>query len=167
MKYINNILIVTKKYTLPSNYDPGVNTTALAAFNEMQNDAYAAGIELNIVSGYRSYNLQQQIFAENAAEKGEQEANRSSAKAGQSEHQTGLAFDINSTNQSFGNTKEGKWLAENCHKYGFIIRYPEGKESVTGYIYEPWHIRYVGNPTATEIYERGTTLEEYLGFSNQ
>lgn len=85
------------------------------------------------------------------------------ARAGHSEHQTGLAFDVGSGLESFGNTAAGKWLETNCHKYGFIIRYPKYKELITGYNYEPWHIRYVGIEVATEIMENNLTLEEFLG----
>ena len=84
---------------------------------------------------------------------------------GQSEHQTGLAFDINSTRWDFKDTIEGKWLAENCYDYGFIIRYPENKEDKTGYVYEPWHVRYVGNKVATDIKNSGLCLEEYVGIN--
>ena len=88
---------------------------------------------------------------------------------GSSEHQTGLTIDVSAQSvsyrldQSFGDTKEGKWLAKHCHEYGFIIRYPEGKTHITGYDYEPWHLRYVGVDTAKEITGSGLTLEEYLG----
>ena len=77
--------------------------------------------------------------------------------------ETGLAFDVGSVTSSYGVTPAGKWLAKNCHKYGFIIRYPQGKSDITGYIYEPWHIRYLGVENATKVYESGLTLEEYLG----
>ncbi len=84
-----------------------------------------------------------------------------------SEHTTGLALDILSenhetANDAYGETPEGRWLVENAHRYGFILRYPEGKEHITGVIYEPWHYRYVGVEAATEIWERGICLEEYL-----
>ena len=84
-----------------------------------------------------------------------------SAKPGYSEHQTGLAFDINSIRDSFADTKEGLWLAKNAHIYGFILRYPKGKESITGYKYEPWHYRYVGVSVAQYIFENQITFEEY------
>jgi len=160
--YIKGILVVNKKYELPSDYNPGVNEEALQAFNDMKYQAKQEGISLTIVSGYRSYETQAAIFKKNVNLYGEEEANTFSARPGQSEHQTGLAFDINSTKWSFGDTKEAKWLAANCYKYGFIIRYPEGKEKITGYVYEPWHIRYVGIEPATEIYGLGICLEEYL-----
>lgn len=84
---------------------------------------------------------------------------------GQSEHQTGLAFDINSTRWDFKDTIEGKWLAEHCYEYGFIIRYPENKQDKTGYVYEPWHVRYVGNKVANDIKNTGLCLEEYVGIN--
>lgn len=160
--YINGILVVNKKYTLPSNYNPGVSQEAMQAFNNMKYQASLEGISLKIVSGYRSYQTQAAIFLRNANLYGEDVANTFSAKPGQSEHQTGLAFDINSTRWDFKDTIEAKWLAENCHKYGFIIRYPEGKQEKTGYVYEPWHIRYLGVEIATEIKNLGICLEEYL-----
>lgn len=81
---------------------------------------------------------------------------------GESEHQTGLAFDINSTRWDFAETKEAKWLANNCYDYGFIIRYLEGKENITGYVYEPWHIRYVGKEISSQMKNSGLCLEEFL-----
>ena len=127
----------------------------------MKYDAKQEDITLWIVSGFRSYQSQQSIFANYATSYGETEANRFSARPGQSEHQTGLAFDINLLSESFGATKEGIWLAQNCHRYGFIIRYPKGKEYITGYIYEPWHIRYVGQDVASYINKNKITFEEY------
>lgn len=161
--YIKGILLVNKNYELPSDYDPGTNEEALNAFNNMKKEASKNGISLKIVSGYRSYETQAAIFKKNVNLYGEEKANTFSAKPGQSEHQTGLAFDINSTEWAFADTAEGKWLAENCHKFGFIIRYPKGKEELTGYVYEPWHIRYIGISAATEIKNLGVCLEEYLG----
>ncbi|MCM3730100.1 M15 family metallopeptidase [Fictibacillus nanhaiensis] len=126
------------------------------------------GLELLAQSGYRSYDTQVSIFAYNADQYGEEKANQTSAQPGQSEHQTGLSLDVTSPQvnyelvEEFGETKEGKWLAENAHKYGFIIRYLKDKEEITGYQYEPWHLRYVGVEHAKEIHERGITLEEYL-----
>ena len=85
-----------------------------------------------------------------------------SARAGHSEHQTGLAMDINNASDSFNNTKEAKWIAENCYKYGFILRYPQGKQDITGYKYESWHVRYLGRELAKEVHDSGLTLEEFL-----
>ncbi|MCQ2471453.1 MAG: M15 family metallopeptidase [Clostridia bacterium] len=161
--YINGILIVNKSYPLPQNYNPGVNSAAQSAFNTMQSAAAREGINLYIVSGFRSYSTQRDIYNNYVARDGKAAADRYSARPGHSEHQTGLAFDVNSLSQSFENTPEGRWLAANCYKYGFIIRFPKGKESITGYMYEPWHIRYLGTSTATSVYNSGLTLEEYLG----
>ena len=127
------------------------------------------GITLYATSGFRSYATKKAIFDRKAAERGEQAANRSVAKPGYSEHQTGLAMDIEGETTlgtgltaAFGESPEGIWVAEHCHEYGFIIRYPEDKTSITGYIYEPWHIRYVGVEAATEITQLGVTFEEYI-----
>lgn len=160
--YINGILLVNKEHALPSDYNPGTNQEALQAFNNMKSIASKNGISLWIVSGFRSYQTQESIFNRNVGMYGEETANTFSAKPGQSEHQTGLAFDINSTRWAFSETREAKWLAENCWEYGFIIRYPKEKENVTGYVYEPWHIRYVGKDLALKIKESGLCLEEYI-----
>ena len=127
------------------------------------------GITLYATSGFRSYSTQKAIFDRKAAERGEQTANRSVAKPGYSEHQTGLAMDIEGETTlgtgltaAFGESPEGIWVAEHCYEYGFIIRYPKDKTSITGYIYEPWHIRYVGVEAATQIAELSVTFEEYI-----
>lgn len=163
--YVRGVLIVNKNYSLPSNYNPGTNQEALQAFNDMKTAASKSGISLWIVSGFRSYQTQTSIYNRNVGLYGEETANTFSAKPGQSEHQTGLAFDINSTKWSFAETKEAQWLSEHCHEYGFIIRYPQGKQDITGYVYEPWHIRYVGKDLASKIKESGLCLEEYLGIN--
>ena len=167
--YINGILVVNKSYPLPSSYNPGGLTSEFSnAFNKMQSDAANYGVSLRIISGFRSYSRQNTLYNNYAARDGRDAADRYSARPGHSEHQTGLAADINSLEQSWGNTKEGKWLNDNCYKYGFIIRYVKGKESITGYIFEPWHIRYVGENTAKALYNNGNwiTLEEYLGITS-
>ncbi|MBI6871243.1 D-alanyl-D-alanine carboxypeptidase family protein [Clostridium aciditolerans] len=126
-------------------------------------------IALNAVSGYRSYDYQSQLFSRNI--KANPNANQFSARPGESEHQTGLAMDVsspsvnNNLTQAFGDTKEGKWLVENAPDFGFILRFPKGKENITGYQYEPWHIRYVGKDVARQIANQNITLEEYLGQS--
>lgn len=124
-------------------------------------------LNLFAVSGYRSYKRQSEIFKNNLKKDGEN-ANKYSARPGQSEHQTGLAIDITCYEEGdvlsyeFENTNEYKWLSENVHKYGFIIRYKKGKEEITGYNFEPWHLRYVGNKIAEEIYFNNISLEEYI-----
>lgn len=167
--YIDGILIANKTYSLPSDYDPGdLLYECRQAFDEMCDDAwYYSGVNLYEVSGYRSYATQNRIYYNYVASDGKAEADTYSARPGHSEHQSGLALDVNSLSNSFANTAEGKWLADNCHKYGFILRYPKGKTDKTGYIYEPWHIRYVGTERATKIYDSGLCLEEYYGITSQ
>lgn len=126
------------------------------------------GIRLVGISGYRSYATQQAIFARQVRTRGEAEAARVSAYPGRSEHQTGLAIDVSSASvgyalsAGFGRSREGRWLAVNAHRFGFIIRYPDGREAMTGYIYEPWHIRYVGTELAAQITASGNTLDEFF-----
>ena len=161
--YVNGILLVNKKYHLPSNYNPKVNKEALNALKLMQADCQAIGLSIPLVSGYRSYETQRNLYNNYVKKDGEKKANTYSAKPGESEHQTGLSFDVGSVNDSFANTKEAKWIEENAHLYGFIVRYPKEKTDITGYIYEPWHVRYLGVDTATKVKQSGLTLEEYLG----
>lgn len=129
-------------------------------------DAKAKGIVLVGVSGYRSYETQSVFYNSSVEKQGADHAEKFSAKAGSSEHQTGLAMDLSCKNinnkliEKFDKTKEGVWLKNNCYKYGFIIRYPKGKEQITGYSYEPWHIRYVGKELAKYINDKKITLEE-------
>ena len=168
--YVNGILIANKTYVLPSNYAPGgLLPEVTSAFSNMQAEAISLGLSLNITSGYRSYYDQQYIYNHYVTADGQTVADTYSARAGHSEHQTGLAFDLNSITMEFADTNEGKWVAQNCYRYGFIIRYPEGKESITGYMYEPWHLRYVGTDLAMILYQNGDwlTLEEYLGITSQ
>ncbi|WP_207726899.1 M15 family metallopeptidase [Anaerosolibacter carboniphilus] len=134
------------------------------ALEEMFTAAEQEGITLYATSGYRSYERQKQIYQERVSALGIQAASAYVAPPGCSEHQTGLAMDIgNQLTEEFGNSKEGKWLEKNAFKYGFIIRYPKGKEHITGISYEPWHIRYVGDEAAVEIASQGITLEEFVG----
>ena len=164
--YVDGILIANKTYALPSDFNPGVSDEAYDALTEMEIAAAEDGISLFIVSGFRSYDDQDVIYNRYVSQDGKAEADRYSARPGHSEHQTGYAFDLNSLEEYFADTPEGIWLAENCHKYGFIIRYPKGKEHITGYMYEPWHVRYLGVDIATFVYESGLTLEEYLGITS-
>lgn len=146
-----------------------VSRQLIPNLERMVNDAKDMGHDLMLVSGYRSYELQVSVYNQNVANLGQAEADRVSAKPGTSEHQTGLTFDIGTTDRyceletCFGNTAAGRWIAENAHEYGFIIRYPEGKQFVTGYTYEPWHLRYVGKELATEMDRANiSTLEEFF-----
>ena len=161
--YINGILLVNKKYSLPSTYNPGVDQTANTALKNLQAAASSAGHNIPLLSGFRSYARQNTLYNNYAAKDGYALADTYSARPGHSEHQSGLAFDVGAIDDNYGNTAAGNWLANNCHQYGFIIRYLKGKESITGYKYEPWHIRYVGIEHSTKIYNQKITLEEYLG----
>ncbi|SEO49877.1 D-alanyl-D-alanine carboxypeptidase family protein [Paenibacillus sp. OV219] len=181
------LVLVNKKRELASTYSPNDLVVAKVTFSfsgtspKQQLRAIAAqaleklfagakkeDIELAAVSGYRSYVAQKSIFDNYARENGEDEANTFSAHPGQSEHQTGLAMDVSSASvnynldESFGESKEGKWLAEHAADYGFIIRYEKGKEGLTGYMYEPWHIRYVGVVVAGQVKKDNETLEQFL-----
>lgn len=162
--YIKGILIVNKKYSLPVNYG-GVDKTASNALSLLQKAANKEGFSLTLISGYRSYSTQNTIYNNYIKRWGQEYTDTVSARPGHSEHQTGLAFDVGKLSNSYGETKEGIWLKENCYKYGFILRYLKGKENITGYAYEPWHIRYVGVDVATEIMQKNLTLEEYLGIA--
>lgn len=167
LTYFGGILVVNKTYSLPADYAPGVNSDAQAAFDEMQADASDEGLNIYISSGFRSYDYQAGLYQRYVDKDGKEEADRYSARPGHSEHQTGLAFDLNSIDESFAETAEGKWVCRNCYKYGFIIRYPADKEDITGYKWEPWHIRYLGKDTAQAVYDSGLCLEEYLGITSQ
>ncbi|MGE5449983.1 MAG: D-alanyl-D-alanine carboxypeptidase family protein [Methanomassiliicoccales archaeon] len=182
------LVLVNKQHSLSSGYVPGnlvspkvqftfaedlpqryMQAEAAQALERLFEQADQEGEKLYAVSGYRSYQRQAEIFARNNANSAE--ANRFSARAGQSEHQTGLAMDITNASlgtltQAFGSTSEGRWLYANAHRFGFIIRYPGGKEAITGYSYEPWHVRYIGMEAAQTIMTNGITLEEYLGIRN-
>lgn len=164
--YINGILVVNKTYPLPADYDPGVDDGAYAALMEMFSAASSDGISLWVASGYRSYATQKWLYANYVSMYGTAAADTFSARAGHSEHQTGLAFDLNLVDDSFAYTPAGKWIAENSWKYGFVIRYPKDKEALTGYKYEPWHVRYFGKDVSAALYESGLCLEEYLGISS-
>lgn len=166
MTFVDGILIVNKTYSLPSDYAPGVSTVAQNAFDEMAAAAAQDGITLFVNSSYRSYQDQEYLYNSYAAERGTEAADEVSSRPGHSEHQTGLTFDVNTTENSFAGTPEANWLAEHCAEYGFIIRYPDGKEDKTGYMYEPWHIRYLGKEKAEAVTKSGLCLEEYLGITS-
>ncbi|MBE6599496.1 MAG: hypothetical protein E7638_08650 [Ruminococcaceae bacterium] len=165
--YIDGTVIVNKTYALPQSYGSGSDSEAMDNFAVLKNEASKEGIILGIISGFRSYELQSSVYKNYSARDGKEAADRFSARPGHSEHQSGLAFDVNSLERSFADSTEGKWLAENCHRYGFIIRYPEICEEHTGYMYEPWHVRYVGKELAGKIKESGLCLEEYFGISSE
>ena len=180
--------LVNKKRRLPADYIPEdlvrIDVPTILTFEEVNHlrkpasdalfEMFRAaeeeeGFILTARSGYRSYRTQVSLFDSNVRAHGREYADKFSAKPGTSEHQSGLAMDITAEvmnyqlEQSFGETAEGIWTAANAHRFGFIIRYPEGKEKITGYAYEPWHLRYVGKALAEEIYGKKITLEEYYG----
>ena len=161
----DEILVVNKHYPLSKDYNPGENPTAKAAFlkliAQMQKEGYAIG---NNYSGFRSYGTQAQLYQSYVNKEGQAAADRYSARPGYSEHQTGLAFDVTGTNgQLVEDAGAAQWLLDHAADYGFVVRYLKGKESVTGYMHEEWHLRYVGKE-AKEIAASGLTLEEYYGF---
>ena len=154
---------------MPSTYNKGEDPVAKAALESMLEAGKAAGFNYNAFSGFRSYEYQTTLYNRYVNRDGKANADRYSARPGYSEHQTGLAFDIGEVNrqdlwltEEFGETPAGQWLMNNAHHYGFILRYPKGKEHITGFMYESWHYRYVGVEHATTIYNANTTLEEYL-----
>lgn len=156
------------------NGDPQVKKMqreAAEALEKLFTAAEDENVVLLGVSGYRDYSYQKSLYDNDVLKNGKEKADRYVAEPGASEHQTGLAMDVlsnecKSLDESFANTESYKWLKENSYKHGFIIRYPKGKENVTGYGYEPWHVRYVGIEAAKEIHEKGITLEEYLKASD-
>jgi len=165
--YVDGVLVANKTYALPESYNPGALLSECErAFSEMKSAAAKEGLTLWNASGFRSYELQQSLYNRYCDRDGKAAADRYSARPGHSEHQSGLALDLNEISSSFANTAEGKWVEKNCHKYGFILRYPRDKEAQTGYMYEPWHIRYVGVSVAEKIYNSGLCLEEYFGITS-
>lgn len=162
--YVDGILLINKSNGVNAEYDPGDLTEETQnAFDELCAAAAADEMNIYLASGYRSYETQGDIYDGYLVTYGEDLADTFSARPGFSEHQSGLAIDVNSIDDDFAETPEAEWLAKNCMDYGFIIRYPKEKVDITGYKYEPWHIRYVGKDLAKELTKLGLTLEEYLG----
>lgn len=167
--YKNGVLIVNKQHPLPKKYAPGESKTARKAFNQMATAARKSGHRLTAFSTYRSFSRQQVLYANYKKRDGQKAADRYSARAGYSEHQSGLGFDIGDSRypkhfaeNSFAKTRAAKWLAKHAHEYGFVLRYPKGKEKITGYMYESWHFRYVGKSLAKKIHAKNVTMEEYF-----
>lgn len=183
--------IVSRERPLPDGYVPSnltvpdVRLRLAASAEQMQfsqvatpavEDMFAAAqaddVQLVFGSGYRSEALQRQFYESYVASDGQEAADRYSARPGTSEHQTGLVFDVTSPSGAchlevcFEDTPQGQWVADNAHEHGFIIRYLDGKEDITGYQYEPWHLRYVGAELATELHENGQTMEEFFGLTS-
>lgn len=183
-------VLINKQNKLPNSYSPidliytnipflvsgrtertKMRKEAAAAAEKLFAEARAQGIHLMGVSAYRSHSDQVSLFNYYAKRDGYEIARTYSAFPGTSEHETGLAIDVTGGNgqcpaqDCFGSTKEAKWLQDHAADNGFIIRYPKGKESITGYHFEPWHLRYVGNDIAKDIMDNGITLEEYYGIA--
>lgn len=184
----NDRLLVNRNYYLSSTFVPEnlvvpninfsfsdtsvekahLRQSAATALEKMFAASKSAGLHLTAVSGYRSYQRQSGLFDAEIKSKGETEAVKWVARPGTSEHQSGLAMDVscvsygNQLDQGFDQTKEFKWLSENAYKFGFILRYPKGKESITQYDYEPWHYRYVGIDIATKMFKSGICFEEFM-----
>lgn len=159
-----NIITISNRYAYEDNL---ANEEILNHYKTMHKQAEKENIKLIISSGYRDYDEQKETYEYYKSTKGEEYANNYAAQPGNSEHQTGLAFDIlspNSNTKNFDETEEFKWLQKNAYKYGFIMRYPKDKEDITGYKYEPWHYRYVGIEVAKQIHEEDITFDEYYAF---
>lgn len=160
------ILIVNKRYPLSPQYNPGENAIAKAALLKLIEDMQTAGYAISSqYSGFRSYDTQADLYQNYVNRDGKEAADRYSARPGYSEHQSGLAFDLIDTKGNLlEETDASQWLLQHAHRYGFIVRYLEGKEHSTGYMPESWHLRYIGQE-AKEIAESGKSLEEYFGIS--
>lgn len=168
LTYINGTLIANKTYSLPEDYDPGgLRPECVEAFEAMQTAAKADGISLWIISGYRSYSYQDALYNKYVSMEGQAAADTYSARPGHSEHQTGLAFDYNEISGTFQNSAAYKWIVENAQDYGFIVRYSEDKQPITGYIFEPWHLRFLGTELAIQVKNSGLCLEEYYGITSE
>ena len=188
IKLINNPndinVLVNKNNKLDNNYIPHdlelidkffsskniyLRKVAKKNFENMCKEAKKNNLSIIAISGYRSYEYQKELYNNYVKEKGGIEADMCSARAGHSEHQTGLAIDISDNSldySNFGSSKEYIWIINNAYKYGFILRYPKDKEYLTGYKSEPWHIRYIGKNIAKYIFDNNITLEEYKKLSN-
>lgn len=153
---------INTKYAYDEKY---LRKEAKIAFEKLSKAALKQNYHITAVSAYRSFDYQENLFQNYVKEYGKKYALKCSAKPGHSEHQTGLAVDVMGSNKDynlFEESKEFEWMKENAHKYGFILRYPKGKEKITGFKYEPWHYRYVGIYVATIIYQEDLTLEEFF-----
>mgnify|MGYP004472725611 FL=1 len=175
--YLDITTLVNKYNKLPDNYEiddlvtldeeyssrgEKIREIAYKDLKVMFDKAREDGINLNVISGYRTSEKQNTLFNNSVKKNGIEHALMYSAKMGHSEHQLGLAIDINTTQESFKNTNEYKWLKNNSYKYGFIERYKENKENITGFAYEPWHYRYIGIDNATKVFTENITYEEYV-----
>ena len=157
----NDLRLINNRYAYSNKY---LREEAAINFENLSADAKVLGYRIIATSAFRDYEYKEKLFNEYTNSKGLEYALLCSAKPGHSEHQTGLAVDVEGSNKDydeFEKSIEFNWMKENAHKYGFILRYPKGKEYITGFKYEPWHYRYVGIKHATNIYNQNITLEEY------
>ena len=162
---VENLTSISKTYSYGDNKK--LNKEAYDAFIDLAEDAKKEGYTILIVSSYRSYKDQEDVWKDYKASFGTRKADAYAARAGSSEHETGLAIDVADyydENDKFEDTDSFKWMQANAHKYGYILRYPKGKENITGYSYEAWHYRYVGIETATKVYNEGITYDEYYEY---
>ena len=175
-------ILVNKYYSLPEKYAPedvvsmsstyaypnnSIRSEVYEAFKEMSSKAKEEKISLIANSSYRDYNSQKEIYDEYADKNGKEYADKYAARPDFSEHQSGLALDIFTPGygmKNFDNSDAFKWLTANSYKYGFILKYPDGKENITGYAYESWHYRYLGKDLARKVYESGLTFDEYYAY---
>ena len=164
LTYVRGILVVNKKHGLPDGYNPGENPEAGDAVRRLIAAAREEGLDIgDYYSGFRSYQRQSELYWNYVSRDGQAAADTYSARPGFSEHQTGLAFDLcHSGGGLIEDDAESEWVAQNAHRFGFIVRYTPGNQHITGYVPEAWHVRYVGE-LATDIYNSGLCLEEYLG----
>ena len=166
--YIEGYIVANKTYSVPQDYGTSLEKETEEAFNKMLEAAKKDGITLSIQSGFRSYDLQSKIYNRHVTTYSQEEADTYSARPGHSEHQTGTAMDLNWVDEALEDRADGKWLFANAYKYGFTLRYPKGKDNETGYMYEPWHYRYVGKELAEKLYNNGDwiTVESYFGITS-
>ncbi len=175
-------MIVNKYYYLEEDYEPdnvvkispshayegnSINEEVYSAFKNLAEEAKSDGYTILINSSYRDYNSQKEVWESRKDLYGTRKADAFAARPGHSEHQTGYSIDVADfydVDDTFGNTESFKWMSQNCYKYGFILRYPENKEDITGYSYEPWHYRYVGKELAMKIQKEDITFDEYYAF---
>lgn len=171
------LMLINKYYKLPSDYEPDdlvnvdpslgrgmLRKEVYENYKKLYADALEMGYNLKVVSAYRSYTTQEVVYNRYLNDDPQEIVDTYSARPGHSEHQSGLCLDVSEPGYSiddFYKTEASKWLADNCHKYGFIIRYPEGKTDITGYQGEPWQIRYLGLAVANDVKEKGITYDEY------
>lgn len=163
-----NLVQIPSQWWTPGFGSETLRADASQALDEMLTDARAQGFTITVRSSYRSYELQQVAFDACVEEEGLRRARLLCARPGHSEHQLGTTVDVtspvvnNALVQSFGDTAAGRWLADNAYLYGFALSYPPGKSAITGFLYEPWHFRFIGREAAAEWKTSGLTLIEYL-----